>query len=33
MGWTMGDIEFVDEEKPKRTTKKKTEEDEDPTKA
>jgi len=33
MGWTMNEIEFVDEPKPKRTTRKKTEEDEDPTKA
>ncbi len=33
MGWTMSDIEFVDEEKPKRTTKKKAEEEEDPTPA
>lgn len=33
MGWTLGDIEFVteEEEKPKRTTKKKA--DEDPTSA
>lgn len=31
MGWTMSDIEFVDdEEKPKRTTKKKAEEDPTP---
>lgn len=30
MGWTMSEIEFVDEEKPKRTTKKKAE---DPTSA
>lgn len=27
MGWTMSEIEFIDEEKPKRTTKKKAEQD------